>query len=285
MRVAVASGKGGTGKTTIATNLAVSLAGQGSRVVYADCDVEEPNGHIFLKPIIEKKMTFGVPVPAVDEARCTGCGLCGNACQFSAIICVNKKVLTFPELCHGCGGCSLVCPEKAIDEIKRDIGTVRIGTAGAVGFRDGVLRVGEAMSAPLIRAVKQQLPEEGIAIIDAPPGTSCPVIEAVKDTDFVLLVTEPTPFGLNDLVLAVEMVRQLGPQFAVIINRCDVGTDETRRYCAREDIPILLEIPHSRKIAEAYSKGLLITEAFPELRNDFEQIWRRLSAHTMRRGI
>lgn len=265
----MASGKGGTGKTTIATALAACLAEQWLPVFYADCDVEEPNGHIFLKPEIKKVVPVGVSVPAVNEESCTHCGLCARTCQFSAIVCVGKQVMTFPELCHGCGGCALACPESAIHEFQRHIGQVQAGSAGTLGFVGGILRVGEAMSAPLVRAVKEYLPDEAIAVIDAPPGTSCPVIEAVKDTDFVLLVTEPTPFGLNDLKLAVEMVRELEIPFGVVINRCDVGTDETRRYCARENIRVLLEIPHDRRIAKAYSHGHMLFEAAPELKHDF----------------
>ena len=277
IKIAVASGKGGTGKTTLATNLAVSLAAKGERVVYADCDVEEPNGHIFLKPTIRDTARIGVPVPEIDTSRCTGCGQCGEACQFSAIVCINNnQVLTFPELCHGCGGCSLVCPENAILEVPREIGDIEKGSADGIGFIHGTLKVGEAMSAPLIRAVKEGLPDEDIAILDAPPGTSCPVIEAIRGTDFVLLVTEPTPFGLNDLKLAVEMVRALGLEFGLVINRCDIGDDEVRTYCEREKIPLLMEIPDNRRIAEAYSRGKMAVEAVPELEKQLAGLWNKM---------
>jgi MinD superfamily P-loop ATPase len=284
-KIAVASGKGGTGKTTIATSFAISLVARGVPVVYADCDVEEPNGHIFLKPELNESIPISIPIPAVNEELCTGCRLCGQACQFSAIICIDRLVLTFPELCHGCGGCVLVCPPGALYETQRDIGTVRIGAAGKIGFLDGLLRVGEAMSAPLIRAVKKHLPHDHVAIIDAPPGTSCPVIEAVKDTDFVLLVTEPTPFGLNDLTLAAEMVRQLRLPFAVIINRSDIGFDKTLRYCEEENIPVLLQIPDSRQIAEAYSRGETALEAMPALKSDFHRIWKSIRNHDRMRSV
>ncbi|RJP65044.1 MAG: (4Fe-4S)-binding protein [Candidatus Abyssobacteria bacterium SURF_17] len=273
MKIAVASGKGGTGKTTIATNLAVSLSSQGHRVLYADCDVEEPNGHIFLKPCIRRVEHVGVPIPDVDASRCSNCGACGEMCQFSAIVCINDRVLTFPELCHGCNGCILVCPESAIREVRREIGVIEWGNSNGVEFVHGTLRIGEAMAAPLIRAVKEHLPADAISIIDVPPGTSCPVIEAVRDTDFVLLVTEPTPFGFNDLQLAVEMVRALKLQFGIIINRCDVGNDEVRRYCIRENIPLLLEIPDDRRIAEAYSRGQMAVEAVPAIREQLLELW------------
>ena len=278
LKIAVASGKGGTGKTTVATNLAVSLASTGQCVSYADCDVEEPNGHIFLKPTIRSTARIGVPIPEIDKSRCTGCKQCGDACQFSAIVCIDKEVLTFPELCHGCGGCSLACPEDAITEVQREIGSIEQGSANGIEFIHGTLRIGEAMSAPLIHAVKERLPANGVAILDAPPGTSCPVIEAVRHADYVLLVTEPTPFGLNDLKLAVEMVRALGLRFGVIINRSDVGDDEVRTYCNRENISLLLELPDDRRIAEAYSRGTMAVEALPDLKDRFAQLWDDLAA-------
>jgi len=271
--LAVASGKGGTGKTTIATNLAVTVAAQGGRVCYADCDVEEPNGHIFLKPDITSRTSIGVPVPKVDMSRCTGCGKCGEICQYSAIVCINKKVLTFPELCHGCGGCALVCPEGAISEVPREVGILEEGMADGVGFVHGRLRVGEAMSPPLIREVKRRILEDGVTIVDAPPGTSCPVIEAVKGADYVVLVTEPTPFGLNDLELAVGMVRELGLPMGVVINRSDVGDDRVKDYCERESINVLAEISDDRKVAEAYSRGEMAVDAVPELNRLFENVF------------
>ena len=197
MRIAVASGKGGTGKTTVATNLAAILADSGLRASYIDCDVEEPNGHIFLKPEFKKRFPAKVRMPQVDQDKCNGCGKCGEICQFSAIVCVAEEVLTFPELCHSCAGCSLVCPEEAIQEVERDIGTIESGTAGDVQFFHGRMNVGEARSQPLIQTLKREMPENGFTILDAPPGTSCPVIETVRGTHYVLLVTEPTPFGLT----------------------------------------------------------------------------------------
>lgn len=270
MIIAIASGKGGTGKTTVATNLAISI---GNNVRLLDCDVEEPNCHIFLKPEIVSTEKVGVPVPQVDEDKCTACGECGKICQFSAIVSLETKTLTFPELCHGCGGCTLVCPEKAIVEVSREVGVLERGQSGNIEFVHGSLRVGEAMSPPLIRAVKKYAKTDGITIIDAPPGTSCPVIESIKNSDYVILVTEPTPFGLNDLILAVGMVRELGIPFGVLINRASIGDGRVRDYCLQEDIKILLEIPDDRKIAEAYSRGEVVVDVLPELRDTFKELY------------
>jgi MinD superfamily P-loop ATPase len=263
MRIAIASGKGGTGKTIVATNLAVALAQDDHPVTFLDCDVEAPNGHIFLKPEITHCETVSVPVPEVNETLCTRCGRCGEFCQYSAIVCLGDAVLTFPDLCHSCGGCSLVCPDGAIREVPRVVGEVEWGPAGAVRFVQGRLRIGQARVPPLIRAVKKHLPQTGIAILDAPPGTSCPVVETIRDTDLVLLVAEPTPFGLHDLRLAVETVRQTRLPHAVVINRAGPSGGDVRRYCDRAGIPILLEIPEDRRIAETYSRGELAIRAVP----------------------
>jgi MinD superfamily P-loop ATPase len=276
IRIAVASGKGGTGKTTVATSLAFVMAGRGERVAYLDCDVEEPNGHIFLKPSIRKSREVSLPVPEVDESRCTFCGACGKACRYSAILVLPRKVLTFPHLCHGCGGCSLACPEGAIGEVPRCTGIVEEGVSGEMAFVQGRLDVGEAMAPPVIRAVIEAAPEDHALILDAPPGTSCPVIESVRTADVVLLVTEPTPFGLNDLKLAVEMVRELGIPLGVAVNRAGTGDREVYRYCAREEIPILVEIPDDRAVAQAYSRGELAVEALPLLKPLLVDLYARL---------
>jgi MinD superfamily P-loop ATPase len=270
--LAIASGKGGTGKTTVATNLAFVASRAGRSVAYLDCDVEEPNGAIFLKPQIQEDRAVTTAVPKVDLDKCTGCGKCGEICQYSAIISMNKTVLSFPELCHGCAGCWLVCPAGAITEGRREIGRLQAGPAGKVMFVQGLLNIGQAMSPPLIRAVKAASPRADLTIMDCPPGTSCPVIEAMRGADYVLLVTEPTPFGLNDLKLAVETVRKLKLPFGVLINRADSGDLQTRQFCRQSRIAILAEIPDVRAVAEAYSRGILAAEVSQHYREGFERL-------------
>ena len=270
MIISIASGKGGTGKTTVATNLAVSL---GSKVQILDCDVEEPNAHLFIQPHMEETRTITTPVPEVDMEKCNLCGKCGEICQFRAIVVIGETVLPFVEMCHSCGGCREVCPEKAITETTRELGRIEKGHRNGLEFIHGKLRVGEAMSPPLIKSVRQYTRPDMLTIIDAPPGTSCPVIAAMKDADFVLLVTEPTPFGLHDLKLAVGAVRILGIPCGLVINRSDMGDDRVLDYAKKESVPVLMEIPFDRKIAEAYSRGDMIVEAMPEWRERFVQLY------------
>lgn len=277
MKIAIASGKGGTGKTTIATNLAFTIAQQGQTVQLLDCDVEEPNCHIFVKPEFETKTPATIPTPSVDEEKCTGCGTCADICQYSAITCIKGKVLVFPEMCHGCGGCEKYCPAKAITEQDRPVGQVESGRAKNFRFTQGLLNIGQVMAPTVINAVKKAADNCEITIIDAPPGTSCPVIEAVRDTNFIILATEPTPFGLNDLKLAVDMARALTVPFAVAINRADIGDKAVKEYCDQENIEVILEIPNDRKIAEAYSRGELATESIPKYVADFTQLAQKLT--------
>jgi MinD superfamily P-loop ATPase len=274
-KIAIASGKGGTGKTTVATNLIVQIALSGERVAYGDCDVEEPNGHLFLRPEILTSEPFSIETPRVVKERCTGCGRCGEVCAYSAIVVINKQVLTFPELCHSCGGCWLACPEDAIEQAEREVGVVETGRAfETIGFVQGRLRIGEAMAPPLIRAVKQTAPEATLQVFDAPPGTSCPVIQTVRDA------TEPTPFGLHDLTLAVEMLRELKKKFGVVINRSDVGNQDVRAYCDKESIEILTEIPDDRKIAEAYARGEIAVRVLPSYRKLFQELLEKIRERT-----
>ena len=272
MQIAIASGKGGTGKTTIATNLAYVASRTGRTTAYLDCDVEEPNGHIFLKPRIVQERTVWKTVPRVDETQCTHCGTCGEVCQYSAIVSIGRKVLVYPELCHACGGCAMLCPAHAIREGSRQIGTLRCGNSGPIHCVDGLLNVGEAMSPPVIRAVRQAAPPADMVIVDAPPGTSCPVIAGIRGCDHVVLVTEPTPFGLNDLRLAVDMVRALALPLGVVVNRAGIGDDRVQAWCRQEGVRLLAEIPDDRRVAEAYSHGQMVCEALPHLQPRFSDL-------------
>lgn len=269
MRIGIASGKGGTGKTTVATNLARVAAMEHLSVVYLDCDVEEPNGQIFLKPEESWRRPVTLPVPRVDAEVCDLCGECGEICEFSAIVPIGSKVLVFPQLCHSCGGCRLVCPLQAITEIPREVATLMGGRVAGVEYLQGLLNVGEAMSPPVIRALKAVAPQAELVIVDAPPGTSCPVVEAVRGCDRVLLVTEPTPFGLHDLELAMDTIGMLGIGCEVVINRAGANGKATREFCRSRGIEIAAELPDRRSIAEAYSRGEMAVEVDPEFRDRF----------------
>jgi MinD superfamily P-loop ATPase len=273
MVISVASGKGGTGKTTVAVSLALSLGA----CQFLDCDVEEPNASLFLKPSITGKTSVSVLEPWIDESKCSHCGECARICAYHAIAVFEKSVLLFPQLCHGCGGCMLVCSEKAITEGRRQIGVIEDGMSNAITFAQGVLNIGEHMATPIIKEMKSLISNDMNVIIDSPPGTSCPVIESMKGSDFVCLVTEPTPFGLNDLKLAVETVRILDIPFGVIINCDGIGDDGVRKYCQEENIPLLLSIPWSRGIAEAYSMGIPAIEADATLKEQFHALYGRIS--------
>lgn len=268
MIISVTSGKGGTGKTLVATSLALSLKDR-YRVQLLDCDVEEPNDHIFLRPIITGTEAVCIPVPRVNEEKCTYCGRCAEVCAYHAIAVFPQHVLVFPNLCHGCGACSYQCPEEAITEEARETGIVEWGQADGMSFVQGRLTVGEAMPTPVIRQVKNHAINDGIVIIDTSPGTSCPVVQSVKDSDFCLLVTEPTPFGLNDLVLAVETVKELDIPCGVVVNRAGIGDAKVEDYCHKEKIPTLLTIPLDRDIACLYSRGTTLTEGMPQWQDTF----------------
>lgn len=267
MIIAVASGKGGTGKTTISVNMARTL---GAHIQLLDCDVEEPNAHLFLRGNRVKEEIVNILIPQVNETLCDSCGECGKFCAYHAIVTFGTAPLIFPEMCHGCGGCAMVCPTKAITEVGRRIGVVETIESENITLIGGRLDVGVAMAPPLIQEVKKRLQNNLPAILDAPPGTSCPVIATIRDTDMVLLVTEPTPFGLHDLTLAVDMVRELKLPFGVIVNRMGCGDDRVHDFCEKENIPILLEIPDDRRIAESYSRGNLMVDALPEYRGLFQ---------------
>lgn len=276
MIISVASGKGGTGKTLVATSLALSLSGD-YKVQLLDCDVEEPNDHVFLSPQITGSKAVSILVPRVDEEKCTYCGKCARVCAYNAIAVLGNHVLTFPQLCHGCGACSYLCPEKVITEEIREIGVVQWGHSGAVIFAQGKLTVGEAMAPPAIRKVKQYADNDGTVIIDVPPGTSCPVVEAIKGSDYCILVTEPTPFGLNDLALAVETVRELAIPCGIVLNRAGVGDSKVEEYCEEMNIPILLTIPLDMEIARLYSRGITLVDGMPHWKGSFLQLFDKIT--------
>ena len=276
MKIAVASGKGGTGKTTVAVNLAL-IAGQPVQLL--DCDVEEPNAHLFLKTTPSHQHVVTIPVPEIDATRCDGCGLCSRFCAFNALISFGTVPVFEPEMCHGCGGCMRICPQNAIHEIEKRIGVIDTSKGENITLIQGRLDIGAALAPPLIHAVKKEI-QNGLVIMDAPPGTSCPVIATLRETDFVILVTEPTPFGLNDLKLAVGVVREIGLPFGIIINRACENDDLVRPYCQTEKIRILAEIPDDRRIAESYAKGIPIIEALPEYKNLFVNLLHKISEET-----
>lgn len=267
MKIAIASGKGGTGKTTLAVNLAF-VAAEGVQLV--DCDVEEPNSHLFVKAEKVAEEVVSLPVPSINADLCIRCGACARFCKFNALAALGTIPMVFPEMCHGCGGCMRICEQGAISEMERRIGSVESFNSNGVTLVHGVLDIGVAMAPPLINAVKRRIHGSGLVILDAPPGTTCPAVAAVKGADYVVLVTEPTPFGLNDLKLAVAMTRKLGVPFGVVINRAGVGDDKVQVYCAVERIPLLYEIPDDRRVAQAYSRGELIIDTVPGYRELFK---------------
>jgi len=272
MIISIASGKGGTGKTTIATNLALSLG----KVQVIDCDVEEPNADIFFNAEIKEREDVTVEIPEIDKEKCDYCGKCSEFCAYNALAVVPSDVLVFPELCHSCGGCAIVCPQNAINWKRKSVGKIEHGVTNGVDFYHGLLNVGEIQAVPVIKALKKKIDKEGNVIIDAPPGTSCPVIESINGSDYCILVTEPTPFGFHDLKLAIAVVRHLYIPFGIIINRDGVGDKKVEMYCQTEKIPILMKIPHSEEIANLYSMGIPFVKKLPEWHERFTELFRRI---------
>ncbi|MBN1149571.1 MAG: ATP-binding protein [Anaerolineales bacterium] len=279
MIITVASGKGGTGKTTVAVSLALAISP--SPVAFLDCDVEAPNAHLFLDPSLERRKEIGLLIPQVDMARCNGCERCAEVCQYHAIVVLAGKPLVFPELCHGCGSCTLNCPEGAISETTRMLGVLEGGPArGGIDFAHGVLNIGEPMAVPVISQLKNwnNVGASPVTIRDASPGTSCPVVEALRGSDFILLVTEPTPFGLHDLKLAVQVTEELGIPAGVVINRDGIGNADVDAFCKQKGLPILMRIPNQRQIAAVLAGGQPLVSAFPEYIPKFQQLYRDIHA-------
>jgi MinD superfamily P-loop ATPase len=277
LNIAVSSGKGGTGKTFVSTNIARVLEKGGEPVRYLDCDVEEPNGHLFLTPEKQRRQEVTLLSPVgVDENKCTSCGRCVKACNYNALALIKDTVLFFKNLCHICGACALVCPKRAILEKQRKIGELVHGKSGAIDVYYALLETGEGGMAPrLIQKVKENS-GAGINILDSPPGTSCPVVETVKDADLCVLVTDPTPFGINDVKLAVDMCRELGKEPVLIVNRAEYQTTDLKDYCRQEELEIIGEIPDERRIAECYSAGGLAVDRFPEYFTLFRELADRI---------
>jgi MinD superfamily P-loop ATPase len=269
MIVSIASGKGGTGKTSVAVNLALSIG----NVQLLDCDVEEPNAHLLLHPDLCKMEPVYSLIPLVNEELCSHCGECSKFCQYNAIFATAEKTLVFPELCHSCGGCALVCPKKAISLEEHKIGALKFGLAEGVELVYGELEIGKPMAVPVIKAVKNHIEEGKNVILDSPPGTSCPFVETVRGSDFCVLVTEPTPFGLHDLKIAVEVLRKMTIPFGVIVNRAGIGDKKVYDYCKEENIRIMLEIPFQRKIAELYSRGIPFSLEMHEWEDKFQKLY------------
>ena len=268
LKIVVASGKGGTGKTLVAVNLALSV--NADQII--DCDVEEPNDHIFLNPVETKNEKVKILVPEIDENKCTYCRKCAEFCQFNALFIAGETAMVFKELCHSCGGCKLICPEDAITEKPRAIGEITVGTGEDIELVYGKLNIGEALAVPIITAVKEHINKEGLVVLDSPPGTACPVVESVDGSDYCIMVTEPTPFGLHDLEVAAEVVMQLGIPLGVVVNFAGIGDRGVYEFCEKKNIPIIMEIPYDRRIAELYSNGISFTTEMLEWKPRFQEL-------------
>lgn len=276
MIVTVASGKGGTGKTSVAVNMAMSIG----NCQVLDCDVEEPNAHILLQPETSRSQPVYAITVKADPTLCNHCGLCAKFCRYNALFSTYKDVLVFSDLCHGCGGCITICPQKAMREEKYKIGKLNFCQAGDIELVYGELEVGKPLAGPVIKAVKKQTAKNKTVIIDSPPGASCSFVETVRNTDYCVLVTEPTPFGLHDLKITVEVLRKMHLPFGVVVNRAGIGDTAVYDYCRQENIPVLLEIPYNRRIAELYSNGVPFSCEMPEWKTSFQNLFAQIGRLT-----
>ncbi|MBG0770380.1 MAG: 4Fe-4S binding protein [Anaerolineaceae bacterium] len=282
MKIAIASGKGGTGKTMVATSLADSLGGQAS-LAFLECDVEAPNAHLFLKPEFTIEAPVEVPIPEIDPETCTLCGRCVEVCQYHALAKIGERMLVFPQLCHSCGSCTQICPEGAIHEVGKSIGTLREGqTSSGISFLNGELAIGEPMPTPIIREVKKAAPKANLTIIDCPPGASCSVVTAIHDADYVILVTEPTPFGWHDLKQMLGVLDETGTPAGIVVNRDGIGDPAIEDQLAELPLPILMRIPFREEIAANLARGELLTEILPEYREAFQALYAQIIEQTER---
>ncbi len=279
MIVNVLSGKGGTGKTTVSTNLAYVLHEEGKDVQLLDADVEEPNTHIFFDIEIDFERSVDILLPVVDKNKCTLCGECAKVCQFGAIVVFPKTVMVFDYLCHGCGACAMICPEKAISERPKSIGKISFGkTKEGIKYGMGLLNIGEPSGVRIIREMKKEMRSAEVTIIDSPPGTSCPVVESLRRSDFAILVTESTPFGLHDLRMAMRVVKDMGIKHGVVINRYDPDFKDLEEFLIEENVPVLMRIPFDKRIAEYYSRGELFSKHLEDWKERFSELYKTIES-------
>jgi MinD superfamily P-loop ATPase len=273
MKIAIASGKGGTGKTLFSVSFAKHLLSKGISLTLVDCDVEEPNAHLFFPELNYQQEPVTTPIPQVDESRCTNCGVCSEACAFNALLVLKKVAVVYNHLCHSCGVCKRVCPEDAISYVPYEVGWLEHSVAPPLHFTQGKLKIGEASGVPIIKKAKLNAVPTDLLIFDSPPGISCPVVTTLEGMDFVILITEPTPFGLHDLKLAVELVRTYSIPFGVVINQVGIGDQRVQEYCQKDGISILAEIPHHRGIATGYAEGKDLLESYPQIKHQLEALY------------
>lgn len=273
MKIAVLSGKGGTGKTFVSVNLACAA----ERAVYADCDVEEPNGHLFLKPEITEKHTVTVTVPEADGSKCTGCRKCVDFCRYNALALIRDRLMIFYEICHSCGGCILLCPEKALGGKQREIGMIERGKSDRVTVLTGCLHTGEVSGVPIIKELMRELPEEGTAVIDCPPGSACIVMESIREADFCVLVAEPTLFGAHNLEMVYELVKRFGKPFGVVLNKCLPEENPSEEFCRKNKIRVLAKIPYDEALGRLNSEGRVAVRESGAYRTFFQDLLRKVT--------